>query len=165
MNAIAMVGVGEGGAKSLEDVARKFSQWRESRVRGERIPVALWSEAVQMCQEHTPQRVAGVLRVALTGLMRRLERASDGAAARSGRDTEFVEIIMSSASGAMPDSATSKLERAALPKAPGGAMTPMPAPECVLELENAHGAKMRVQLNGQGLTSLGALLSSFWSAT
>ncbi len=41
----------------------------------------------------------------------------------------------------------------------------MPAPQCVLELENAHGAKMRVQLNGQGLASLGPLCNSFWSAT
>jgi hypothetical protein len=41
----------------------------------------------------------------------------------------------------------------------------MPAPECLLELENAHGAKMRVQLNGQGLASLGALCNWFWSAT
>jgi len=165
MKAMAMVGVGEGGVLCLEDVARKFSQWRESRVRGERIPVTLWSEAVQMCQEHAPQRVAGVLRIALAGLMRRLERASDGAAARSGLDTEFVEIIMTTTSAGMPSAAASRLELASIPKAPGGAVTPMPAPECLLELENAHGAKMRVQLNGQGLASLGALCNWFWSAT
>jgi len=165
MKATAMDGMGAGGALCLEDVARKFSQWRESRVRGERIPVALWSEAVQMCQEHTPQRVAGVLRIALAGLMRRITRASDGTAARSGLDTEFVEIIMTTTSAGMPSAAASRLELASTPKAPGEAVTPMPAPECLLELENAHGAKMRVQLNGQGLTSLGALLSSFWSAT
>jgi hypothetical protein len=153
MKAMAMVGVGEGGALCLEDVARKFRQWRESRVRGERIPVTLWGEAVQMCQAHAPQRVAGVLRVGLTGLMRRLERASAGAAARPGHDTEFVEVIMSTTLGGMSDPSASRRE-----------LTPTPAHECVLELENAHGAKMRVQLNGQGLASLGALCSSFWGA-
>ena len=95
----AMARVGEVGALCLQDVARKFRQWREFRVRGERIPVTLWSQAVQVCQEHTPQRVAGVLRVALAGLMQRLKRVDDAAAARSGLDTEFVKIIMSASAG------------------------------------------------------------------
>ena len=36
--------------------------------------------------------------------------------------------------------------------------------ECVVELENARGAKMRVELNGNGLAGLAGLCSSFWSA-
>lgn len=166
MKAMAMVGVGDSGngALRLEDVANQFKHWRQSRVRGERIPAALWGEAVQMCQEHPPQRVAGVLRVALAGLMQRLERAAGGAAGRPGLDTEFVEVIMSSASPATPEPAASRLDLAPTPEAPSGARAPTSAHECVLELENAYGAKMRVQLNGAGLASLGPLLSSFWGA-
>lgn len=166
MKAMAvMPGVGSGGAQRLEDVAGQFQHWRQSRVRGERIPLALWDEAVQMCNEHTPQRVAGVLRVALAGLMQRVERAGESAAQDPGLDTEFVEIIMSTPSALMPDTAASRLEPAPTPEPLTGTPTPIPAHECVLELENVHGAKMRVQLNGAGLASLGPLLSSFWGAT
>jgi hypothetical protein len=36
--------------------------------------------------------------------------------------------------------------------------------ECVVELENARGAKMRVELNGPGVAALAGLCSSFWGA-
>ena len=37
-------------------------------------------------------------------------------------------------------------------------------PECVVELENARGAKVRVELNGAGIAALAGLCSAFWSA-
>jgi hypothetical protein len=36
--------------------------------------------------------------------------------------------------------------------------------ECVVELANARGAKMRVELSGNGLCGLSTLCSAFWSA-
>ena len=152
MRVTEMAGIGEGGAVCLKDVVRHFKDWRESRVRGKRIPGELWDQAVRMCQEHPPERVAGVLGVALGGLKRRLEHGSDGGAARLGHDTEFLEIIMSTPVASIPDRAASRRE-----------LAPAATHECVLELENAHGAKMRVQLNGQGLASLGLVCNSFWS--
>ena len=162
MEAMEMADVGVGEVRCLEDVAQQFKAWRQSRVRGERIPAALWGEAVRLCPEHTPQRVAGVLRVGLANLMQRLGRTIDKAAQRPGPDTEFVELIMSNPTTEMPGPGTSRLGLA--PPPPGGAATPGSAHECVLELENMHGGKMRVQLNGAGLASLGLLCSSFWSA-
>lgn len=161
MKAIKVAGIGEGDTLRLQEVAKQFNHWRQSRVRGERIPATLWGQAVHLCQDHTPQRVAGVLRVALAGLMRRLQRASDGAAQRPTRNTEFVELIMPTAK---PELDASKLRLAPTPELQSSAATGMPAHECVLELENACGAKMRVQLNGAGLANLGALCSTFWSA-
>ena len=37
-------------------------------------------------------------------------------------------------------------------------------PECVVEVANARGAKMRVELNGSGLAALAGLCSALWSA-
>ena len=37
-------------------------------------------------------------------------------------------------------------------------------PECVVELANARGARMRVELNGHGLISLSALCGEFLAA-
>jgi hypothetical protein len=59
---------------------------------------------------------------------------------------------MSTPVASIPDPAASRRE-----------LAPVATHECVLELENAHGAKMRVQLNGQGLASLGLVCNSFWS--
>jgi hypothetical protein len=36
--------------------------------------------------------------------------------------------------------------------------------ECVIEMENRRGGKMRVELNGEGLANLAGLCSAFWSA-
>lgn len=54
------------------------------------------------------------MRVALASLMQRLERTSDVAAQRPGRDTEFVEVIMTTATAATaatPEPVASRLER------------------------------------------------------
>jgi hypothetical protein len=45
------------------------------------------------------------------------------------------------------------------PTAPAGASQP----ECVVELDNARGAKMRVELSGNGLCGLSTLCSAFWA--
>ena len=36
--------------------------------------------------------------------------------------------------------------------------------ECIVEMGNARGAKIRVELSGQGLAGLAGLCSAFWSA-
>ena len=69
MKSMVMDDVGEGEVRCLVDVAKQFKHWHQSLVRGDRIAAALWGEAVRRCQEHTPQRVAYVLRIALAGVM------------------------------------------------------------------------------------------------
>jgi hypothetical protein len=125
--------------ESLEQVGERFKRWRDARVRGEHIPAVLWAAAVGMAKQHGPYRVACVLRVDQGRLKRRLEHAG-GAAQPCKIDTQFVELLVSPAPG------TASLC------------------ECAVELENARGAKMRVQLNGNGLTGLAGLCSTFWSA-
>jgi len=75
------------------------------------------------------------------GLKRRVE--GGGATPPRGEVApRFVELFAPSASAA------SAAERA----------------ECVVEMGNARGAKMRVALSGQGLAGLAGLCSAFWSA-
>ena len=155
MKSMVMDDVGEGEVRCLVDVAKQFKHWQQSCVRGDRIHAALWGAAVQRCQEHTPQREAYVLRIALAGVMQRLRRA--------GLDTEFLEVNMSTSLVAMSAHAASRLDSVPTQEPQGGAVTPRH--ECMIELENVHRTKMRVQINGQGLASLGPLLSSFGSAT
>ena len=84
-------------------------------------------------------RVARELRLDYNGLKNRAGQA--GPAKRPAKiDAQFVELFAAPAS------------------------TAAPVCECAVELENARGAKMRVQLNGHGLAGLASLCSSFWSA-
>ena len=128
--------------ESLEQLGLRLKCWREARVRGQRIPVQLWTAAVDMARQFGVQRVAKGLRVDYERLKRRVQGA--GGVAHAGKidtrkvDTRFVEMLVS------PPTA-----------APGRC-------ECALELENAQGAKMRMELNGNGLGALGAVCSAFW---
>jgi hypothetical protein len=50
--------------------------------------------------------------------------------------------------------------------APAGRAAPAGAaqPACVIEMDNARGAKMRVELDGNALAGLSVLCSAFWAA-
>ena len=128
--------------ESLEQLGLRLKCWREARVRGQRIPVEMWTAAVQMASQFGVHRVAKDLRVDYERLKKRVQ--GTGGEARSGRvgtrkvDSRFVEMVVS------PPSV-----------APGRC-------ECALEMENAQGAKMRLELNGNGLGALGAVCSAFW---
>jgi hypothetical protein len=130
------------GGQGLEDLELRFKRWRESRKRGDRIPAQLWEAAVDLAREHGVPRIANRLRLNAEFLNRRMESAASHAPA-SKSDTEFVELF-----AAAPATATS----AAVTR------------ECVIELENARGAKMRVELNGAGLAGLTHLCRGFWGA-
>lgn len=129
----------DGHGESLEQVEQRFRRWRESRKQGQRIPAVLWAAAAGVAKQHGVHRVARGLRLDYNGLKNRVGQA--GPATRSPKvDAEFVELVSAPAS-----------------KAPSVC-------ECAVELENARGAKMRVQLNGHGLVGLERLCSSFWGA-
>lgn len=156
-----ITGGGEGGARGLQELVEGFRRWRESRRRGERIPLSLWDEAVQMCQEHALKRVAHRLRVAPASLMRHLERGERIAPKRSALVTEFVEVFMSSTPGptaeaSMPEVPVMPEPRTEFTAAPIAS----PTHECVVEMENGQGVKIRVQLNGLGLAQLATLCSA-----
>lgn len=126
----------------LLQLKRRFDQWRAGRKVGERIPAELWAGAVAAGVEHGAYRVAAELHLDYAVLKRRTALAK-GKASAIERAPRFVE-----------------LRAAAVPMAAAGASHP----ECVVELDNARGAKMRVVLSGNGLCGLSALCSAFWAA-
>ena len=127
---------------SLEQVRQQLREWRSGRKLGERIPAPLWAAAVGAAREHGLYRVAIELHLDYAVLKRRVECAGVGTA-RSEMTPRFVELFATAAPTASAGSAR---------------------PECVVELHSARGAKMRVELSGQGLAGLAGLCSGFWSA-
>jgi hypothetical protein len=131
----------------MERVRRRFQQWRATRNGARsRIPQSLWASAVKMAQRYGVCRTATTLRLDYYSLKRRVEsqppakRRSPTAAASSGAEASV---------------APGFLELPAPPWSGG---------ECLVELEEPGGAKMRVHLKGFAPPDLAMLSQSFWKA-
>ena len=130
-----------GCSEGLSQLKRQFDEWRAARKAGERIPLSLWAGAVSAAVELGTCRVAAELHLDYSVLKRRAALAASNAPA-SELAPRFVE-----------------LSALAMPATPAASHA-----QCVVELDNARGAKMRVELNGHGLAGLSALCSAFWAA-
>ena len=117
----------------LRDVRSQFERWRRSRPRGTRIPAALWQAAVEAAGEHGVSKTAQELSLDYYGLKKRLESAPTAPSAASNGGG-FLEIPL-----------------------------PSTAPECVLELEDGQGSRLRVELKGAAPAELETLARAFWS--
>ena len=120
----------------LEGARRRFEQWRQSGPLGRRIPESLWASAVELAGTYGVSRVSSVLRVDYYSLKERLKQQASSSTAQETNDiATFLELPA--------------------PARPG-------VSECLLELEDADGAKMRIQLKGVETPDLVALSRSFW---
>ena len=126
----------------LSQLKGRFEEWRAGRRVGERIPLELWTAAVAAAAEYGAYGVALELHLDYAALKRRAALA-DGKAPATELAPRFVELF-----------------------APAGRTIPAgsPQPECVVEMANARGAKMRVELSGNGLCGLSTLCNAFWVA-
>ena len=121
----------------LENVRRRFEAWRRNRTVRTRIPDPLWAAAVKVAERHGVHRTAKTLRIDYYGLKRRVEEAAatSSSAPTGGDVTTFVEL---------------------------GGPLPAGSGECLVELEDVSGAKMRVHVKGVEAPDLVALSRSFW---
>ena len=121
----------------LEGVRRRFERWRRTRKAHARIPDSLWASAAIMADAYGISRTANVLAVNYQVLKKHLGHKTAGAGRTEAEGgARFVEL------------------------APFAPSSPC---ECLLELEDVSGAKMRVRLQGVGMPDLAALGQSFWN--
>jgi hypothetical protein len=127
----------------LSQLKLRFGHWRAGRKAGERIPPELWAGAASAAVEHGACRVAADLRLDYTALKRRAAALAGTATPAAALAPRFVELF-----------------------APAAPVLPAAAarPACVVEMGNARGAKMRLELDGSGLAQLSALCGAFWAA-
>ena len=125
----------------MENARRRFERWRRTRKARTRIPESLWAAAVKLADAYGVYRTAKTLRLDYYALKKRLrEKSSSLRPAKTGQPASgatFVEL--------------------ASPLRTGLA-------ECTLELEDAAGAKMRIQVKGIEARELAALSRSLWGA-
>ena len=102
---------------TLSEARSQFERWRTSRKRGTRIPEGLWRAAVEAARDHGVSKAAQTLGLDYYGLKKRLESTAAVSESEGSTGPGFVEIPLFAS-----------------------------APECVLELEDAEGARLRIEL-------------------
>jgi hypothetical protein len=126
----------------LAAIRRRLEHWRQTRTGRSRIPAGLWASAVKAAGRYGLNLTARALGLDYKSLQRHVAAgcASDRPVGdvKPGREAPatFVELAPPAGSGGLP--------------------------ECVLELENAAGAKMRIHLKGVAVPDLTALSRSLW---
>jgi hypothetical protein len=118
----------------LEGYEERFNRWCQTRRSSERMPEALWAEAVNMAKQHGVEFVAERLRISEDELMRRL--GYDNSLTYEGVP-DFVELFAPHASSVSA---------------------------CIVELSDARGTKMRIELKVNDMASLANLSSALWRA-
>ena len=120
---------------SLDALRRRFERWRRLRKAKSRIPDALWTSAVQAAGRYGLHRTTQALRLDYYALKKRVEDAATDNEPGREAATTFLELPVPVSGGVS---------------------------ECVVELENPGGAKMRLHLKGGAVPDVTALARSFW---
>ena len=124
----------------LDQLAAQFEHWRQTRSnRSERIPQALWDQAVALARVLPPTRVAQHLRLASNDLKKQMAaelepHAGTGSACRT--PTGFVEV-------------------------PPDTYQPLAPSTTEIEVQRKDGARLRLQAPGPALA---AIVKSFVEA-
>jgi len=121
----------------LSLVAERLGHWRQLRKRGERIPVALWGQAVELASRYGVNRTARALGLDYYHLKKRVK-------AKTSLTTR-------------PAGSGSKLRFEELPAS--AFASPL---ECVIQFENRAGARLRIEWRGSTAPDVAALGRDFW---
>ncbi|MCP4201285.1 MAG: hypothetical protein GY769_05050 [bacterium] len=120
----------------LSDVRSRFERWRQSRKRGTRIPEALWQAAVKAAGDCGVSKTAQALGLDYYGLKTRLESTLEVSESEPAAGREFLEIPLFAS-----------------------------APDCVLEMADAAGLRLRVELRGSAAAHCEPLVQTLWRVT
>ncbi|MGH8532421.1 MAG: hypothetical protein ACREV1_06725 [Gammaproteobacteria bacterium] len=125
------------GGSELEAVRQRIERWRQTHKLRTRIPDDLWASAVELANVYGLNGTARTLRLDTYSLKKRIEATERSELLPAQGKPAFVELIASRP----------------------GALT-----ECTVDLDQAGGAKMRIQLKSVATPDLGALTRAFLGA-
>lgn len=120
----------------LESVRYQFEKWRKSRKnRREPIPEELWAAATRLGHQYSVNRISRTLHLNYNDLKKRISGTKSLTRVKKSSSPQFVELDW-----------------------PGH----YPASECVIEMENGSGSKMRMSFKGRADLDLLELGKAFW---
>lgn len=126
------------GGSELEQLQRRFEEYRSLRPSRGRLPPALWKEAAEAARRYGLNPVAQTLHLDYARLKKRMTSMASNSASKRTKETrpaaDFVELIQ-------PATSTTQ--------------------DCHIEVETSHGAKFRVELRGIATNELAGLIRGF----
>ncbi len=127
---------------ALEKVQQQFKIWRETKTGRERIPDSLWQAAAEVFHngEHSLHKISKTLHLNHTALKQHVEQSFPSS----------IELE----SDAKPEHSPAFIAFELDP--------PISVSECVIEMEDTTGAKMRMCLRGKTDPSILGICKSFW---
>lgn len=135
----------------VEAVRRRFERWRRTRQGRARIPERLWSAAVKLAATYGLCRTARTLGLDYNALKQRV--ASAGLHDSPTGPTPRGKMATRSAPAARNSGSTTRIPKPPQ-QAPAMAFVELVppesacSPECIVELEDPRGAKMRIHVTG-----------------
>jgi hypothetical protein len=130
-----MVPEAAGAQDELEQLRRRFEDFRNTQPGHSRLPEALWAAAAELAKRYGVNPTARALRLDYTGLRKRVQNEKGPKRKRAAATAPtFMEFV-----------------------APGAkAVT-----NCTVEVESAHGSKLRLELKALAITELASLIHAF----
>lgn len=126
---------GSGVAEELEQLRRRFEEFRNMHSGHSRLPEPLWTAAAELARRHGVNPTARALRLDYTALKRRTEEGVQHKTKRRvAAPPTFMEFV-----------------------APGA----KPVTNCTVEVESARGGKLRLDLKAVATTELVNLIRAF----
>lgn len=120
---------------TLEEVQARIEAWRKDPTSPKLMPEELWEAAASLSGEYSPHRISKALRLNYRGLKKRIAPEQKKPAVINEPPPEFVELAF----GHSPSMA-----------------------ECIVEMEDGSGAKMRMHFRGRTDFDLLELGRAFW---
>jgi len=149
----------------LGSVRYQFERWRGTKkTRRERIPEELWSAAIELRGQYSVNQISQTLRLNYNDLKKRIlgslhkaHRREQGTLSQGEKlsSGSFVEFDWRRGFSSSLSACLSERDRLQS----GNAQ----ADECVIEMEDAYGSKMRMSFKGHANLDLLELGKAFWS--
>lgn len=121
---------------NLREVKQLFATWRASREHKTRIPDELWEAASSLAAQYTIHQISRNLQLNHTALKDQVAARTQENDSTTAQQACFIELPP--------------------PQSP-------PLSECLIEMENRHGEKMRMHFAGEVSLDLLAVSQNFWT--
>ena len=122
-------------SQTLSQVKEQFKTWRKTRKSPRPIPKKLWAAAVSLTSKYSISQISKELVLDYTTLKKRAAIKDKDSAASMG-PADFIEVNL---------------------------QPPAAVAECIVEMQDIRGAKMRMHFRGKTDFDLLQLAKAFWS--
>ncbi len=120
---------------TLSEVMERIEEWRKAPNSPRRMPEELWEAAANLSKNYSIYRISKALRVNYRSLQQRVQPERKELPVRKEQPPAFIEL---------------------------GIEQPSSLSECVIEMEDGSGAKMRMHFRGKTDFDLLELGKAFW---